>query len=399
MLHRNGMKLFIYNLFIYVSAIYAFLWLHPFFTWNNSIIMYAGILYFLIFLVWIFIEDIKINIVHIFITMCALTLIILFSFKNENIIRNILLYSISLIPLTLVNKEVCRKIYDNFIKVISISLLPAVVIAILLFMGIELNWSELLSTSWTKPYYRNYFNLSIYTAYGGVSQQYFFPWGGSIDRICGMFDEPGVVGTVSGLILVSRNFSMNRIYEKIILLAGILSFSFAFYLIVVGFLLIKKPRIGITIVACLIILYQIVPQDSYVYSKILYRFEITDKGLIGNNRTNEGFDRLYSDFIQNDNVWWGIKEKEFLNRAQYYGSEALSWKTFVVINGAVLFILHTLYFIGYGAMLRDRRVWMFCFVYFFSIYQRPYDFSLGYWLIFFGGVITFVNMYISDDNN
>ncbi|MGF9964011.1 transcriptional regulator [Bacillus rhizoplanae] len=392
-MQKKRLDLFLYRIFVYISAFYGFLWLHPFFTWNNSLITFFGGVHALVFLLWIIAADFKISKFNMFSAFFALFLIIMFSFKDEHVIRNLLLYSASLIPLILIRNEDRLNIYDKFIKVVALSLLPAIIIAIILLMGVDLQWSPLLSTSWTKPYYRNYFNLSIYTAYGGVSQQSFLPWGGSVDRICGMFDEPGVVGTISGLILISKGFSLKRIYEKIIFIAGIFSFSFAFFFMVFLYFLIKNVKYSIPIFVAFVIMMQTVPQDSYFYSKILHRFEITSDGIQGNNRTNEGFDNLYSDFLKNDNVLLGIKEEEFLYRAQYYGSEALSWKTFVVINGLLLFIFHTLYFLGYTITLRDKRVWIFCMFYFFSIYQRPYDFSLGYWLIFFGGILTFANIF------
>ncbi|UOK57874.1 hypothetical protein MGI18_26845 [Bacillus sp. OVS6] len=213
-----------------------------------------------------------------------------------------------------------------------------------------------------------------------------------------MFDEPGVVGTVSSLILVSKGFSLRGKYERILLVAGILSFSFAFYFIMFLYLLIKKFKYGILIFGAIIILINTVPKDSYVYSTLLYRFELSSDGIAGNNRTNQGFDQLYADFLQNDNVLLGIKEKDFFDRANRYGSEALSWKTFVVVNGFVLFILHTLYFMWNAFNLRNKHIWIFCIVYFLSIYQRPYDFSFSYWLLFFGGIITFKQMLISKDS-
>ncbi len=394
-MQTGRVDLLLYKMYIYISAFYGFLWLHPFFTWNNSMIRYVGIIHISVFLLWAIVADYKVSKSSIISAFFALVLILMFSFKDENVIRNILLYSMSLVPLVLIRNEERLKIYDKFIKIVAISLVPAIIIAILLFIGLDLKWSHLLSTSWTKPDYRNYFNLSIYHFYNGADQRYFFPWGGSIDRICGMFDEPGVVGTVSSLILVSKGFSLRRRYERILLVAGILSFSFAFYFIVFLYLLIKKFKYGIVIFGAIIILMNTVPKDSYVYSKLLYRFELSDNGIQGDNRTNKGFDQIYKEFLQSDNVLLGMKEKEYLDKAYHYGSEALSWKTFVVVNGFVLFILHTLYFMGYAFTLRNKHVWVFCMVYFLSIYQRPYDFSLGYWLLFLGGIITFKHMLIS----
>ncbi|AKR12094.1 hypothetical protein [Bacillus thuringiensis] len=397
-MQRGRIDLLFYKIYIYIAAIFGFLWLHPFFTWNNAMIpLFAGI-HISMFLFWAFISDFKINKTGILSAFFALILITLFSFKDENIVRNLCLYSASLIPLVLIKQEDRLKIYDKFIKIVAISLIPAIVIAIFLFIGFDIQWSQLSSTSWTKPFYRNYYNLSIYHFFNGADQRYFFPWGGSIDRICGMFDEPGVVGTVSGLILASKGFSLRRSYEKIIFIAGILSFSFAFYIILLVYVSIKKYKYIWVILGILIILMNTVPKDSYVYTKILYRLDLGNKEIEGNNRGNAGFEQIYKEFKQDGNLLLGIKEKEYLYKANAYGSEALSWKTFVVINGLLLFILHTLYFIGYAFNLKNSNVWIFTIIYLLSIYQRPYDFTLSYWLIFMGGIVAASNIGILKNN-
>ncbi|HDR4866269.1 TPA: transcriptional regulator [Bacillus cereus] len=388
-----------YKIYIFMAAFLGFLWLNPFFTWNNSIIPLFGIIHISVFLLWISISDYKINKSNIFSAFLAFILIAIFSFKDENIIRNLWLYSVSLIPLVLIRNEERLKIYDNFIKIVAISLIPAIAIAILLFVGIDLQWSQLSSTSWTKPYYRNYFNLSIYHFFNGSDQRYFLPWGGSIDRICGMFDEPGVVGTISGLILASKGFSLRRGYEKILFVAGICSFSFAFYVIAFLYILIKKYKYALLSIGVLLILMNTVPKDTYVYEKILYRLELGNNELEGNNRANAAFEQIYKEFLQDGNLLLGMKEKEYFYKANAYGSEALSWKTFVVVNGFLLFVLHTIYFMGHAFAMRNRYIWIFCIIYFLSIYQRPYDFSLSYWLIFLGGLAAFNKMSISKFNS
>lgn len=398
-MQKGGIDSLFYKIYICIAAFLGFLWLHPFFTWNNSMISLFGIIHISVFLLWIIISDYKINKLSIFSAFFAFVLIAIFSFKDENVIRNLWLYSFSLIPLLLLRNEDRLKVYDNFIKIIAISLIPAIVIAILLFVGLDLQWSQLSSTSWTKPYYRNYFNLSIYHFFNGSDQRYFFPWGGSIDRICGMFDEPGVVGTISGLILASKGFSLRRGYEKIIFVAGIFSFSFAFYVIAFSYLLIRKYKYALISIGVLLILVNTVPKDTYVYEKILYRADFGNNELEGNNRANKGFEQVYKEFLQDGNLLLGIKEKEYFYKAKAYGSEALSWKTFVIVNGFLLFILHTIYFMGHAFVLRNRYVWIFCVIYFSSIYQRPYDFSLGYWLIFIGGIEAFNKVSIAKLNS
>jgi hypothetical protein len=64
------------------------------------------------------------------------------------------------------------------------------------------------------------------------------PWGGLLSRLCGIYDEPGMVGTLSALLLAARGFRLDSIWPRLLLVAGLLSFSLAFcVLAVLGFLL------------------------------------------------------------------------------------------------------------------------------------------------------------------
>ncbi|MBL3200588.1 polymerase, partial [Klebsiella pneumoniae] len=66
----------------------------------------------------------------------------------------------------------------------------------------------------------------------------------------------------------------------------------------------------------------------------------------------------------------GIGEKEYFNKALNYKSEALSWKTFMVINGYLLFILHVLFFLYLCLKEKNKASIIFAVFYFMAIYQR-----------------------------
>jgi len=54
------------------------------------------------------------------------------------------------------------------------------------------------------------------------------PHGGVLFRLCGMYDEPGTVGTIAALCLAANGFRLRTIPSAICLAAGVLSFSVAF---------------------------------------------------------------------------------------------------------------------------------------------------------------------------
>ncbi|HDR6313535.1 TPA: polymerase [Bacillus thuringiensis] len=388
-------KSLIIKTFILLAAFLAFLTLEPFFVWGNRLKELVGCVY----ITYFFLIAAKYNVISrkdIKLAFFTIFLILLYSFRYDEVYK--ILYSFLflcavLVPFVLLINEIKLKIYDCFIKIIAISYIPAIIVAFLLLLGIDLSWDNLISYSASKSNYRQYLWSANYAVYYGFSEQYFFSYGGSIDRICAMFNEPGVVGTVSALILISKKLKLGRLYEKIILIAGILSLSMAFYTLIGLYLLIKNKKHLILFFIAYILLFSFTPKDSYLYNRILYRFEINSEGLAGNNRTNEGFEYVYKDFKAGNikEQFLGIGEKEYFNKALNYKSEALSWKTFVVINGYLLFIIHVLFFLYLSLKEKNKASIIFAVFYFMAIYQRPFDFSLGYWLIFFAGILYSLN--------
>lgn len=63
------------------------------------------------------------------------------------------------------------------------------------------------------------------------------PWGGELYRLCAMYDEPGMVGTVSAFLLAGNRFRLKPLPFFIVFVGGVLSFSLAFIVMAtIGFL-------------------------------------------------------------------------------------------------------------------------------------------------------------------
>jgi hypothetical protein len=54
------------------------------------------------------------------------------------------------------------------------------------------------------------------------------PWGGVISRLCGVYDEPGMVGTIAALMLAVRGFDIRGWRAIVLWLGGVFSLSLAF---------------------------------------------------------------------------------------------------------------------------------------------------------------------------
>lgn len=63
------------------------------------------------------------------------------------------------------------------------------------------------------------------------------PWGGELYRLCAMYDEPGMVGTLSAFLLAGNRFRLKPLPFLVIFVGGLLSFSLAFIVMAsMGFL-------------------------------------------------------------------------------------------------------------------------------------------------------------------
>lgn len=172
------------------------------------------------------------------------------------------------------------------------------------FMGIG---NPLFSESegWAEGgfYYKNYI-FALYTANDNALLEY-------VGRFCGVFNEPGIIGTFSALLLIADKYDLKKRYNVILLLGGTLSLSFAFfvltglYFILSGkifsvFLLHRRGLLYLLvfIVSMLCLVYLFYTKSSFrhiINDRIIYRLQ---GFLLGDdNRTTDAFDLLYNEFI------------------------------------------------------------------------------------------------------
>jgi hypothetical protein len=91
-----------------------------------------------------------------------------------------------------------------------------------------------------------------------------------LPRFPAFFDEPGVVGTISLLLLITFGKDLNKFYYVSILLSGIFSFSLYFYVTYIFYLftIIDAKRIILSLVLFLLLLFVFPPFQGYFDSYI-----------------------------------------------------------------------------------------------------------------------------------
>ena len=294
-------------------------------------------------------------------------------------------WELSLITLSLfllLPDNMKKRIFDFFYRMFLAVAVVSVLVWLCYFLGINIGFQRELYYSqrdvgWTYYYYR-WFIFAIFNSQ-------------TIFRLCGVFNEPGALGTLCGLLFVCGGKKAKR-WEKIVLLVtGTLTFSLAFFLIVFAYeaikICLKNPR-SIIFVALFVALFLAIPHIDFhneLLNQTAARFTITESGLSGDNRVSKTFEAQYNDFLHSSDVWLG-------KGAGYdLGGANSSWKSHYVVPYGIVgtVALLGMWFVAawqYGEGNKEKLIYIFLF--FVSLYQRPVAIEniLGYVLLF-GGLV------------
>lgn len=212
-------------------------------------------------------------------------------------------------------------------------------------------------------------------------------------RLCGMFNEPGYFGTILALYLVADNFSLKKKENIIMLLAGMVTFSMAFYVILILFLIFKigkTPKVIVPLLVAFFTLFFVFPwlaESNDMIGRLLGRFEFREGRFAGDNRTTEVFDGYWKRFIKSSSLLFGYGTG-FVNYIQSFSnSGSLSYKRVVIEQGIMgAGLMWGLLYKAARIKGRGYNVWLFILLFFVSIYQRPNVIFITYFVLLFGGI-------------
>ena len=240
------------------------------------------------------------------------------------------------------------------------------------------------------------FQRVLFYAQNGLETAYYYKfgifaiytYGDHTYRLCGIFNEPGALGTACALLFICT-FSKTKWWEKLLLLtAGVLTVSFAFALLILGFVAVylcqKKPSNIIYIIGIILMVFLVLPNIDFhnnAINELVGRFAITKSGLAGDNRTNSVFDAEYSNSIY---YWFGMGSGAVL------ASGVASYKScFMVPFGIVgtSWLLGSWLFAALKCSKQDKMCLIYVMLFFVSLYQRPYAIiSIWGYIFLFGGI-------------
>lgn len=220
-----------------------------------------------------------------------------------------------------------------------------------------------------------------------------------INRFSSVFDEPGMLGTISALILCAKNFDLKNDYRLFVVLAGgIFSMSLAFFVLCLFYWIIScrifsKYIIYLFIFFFLFLLFDSIFDGVFV-ERLSYRLVDSDMESI-DNRTAGNFEVMFKQFLNSSALFCGMGHNAHLLAGG--GSDGL--KVFFYNYGIL----------GLGLLLLSFSVLIYSYklkwhfmplivVYFLSFYQRAAIYRLYQLLIFVAGLII-INMCYYDRKN
>lgn len=215
-------------------------------------------------------------------------------------------------------------------------------------------------------------------------------------RLCGLYNEPGFLGTFCALFLVADRVNLKHKGNFALIIAGVLTFSVAFFAILsigITYYVIKSRRAKVVFVIVALLAVYFIPRiatTDFENEAVGHFFERFDKDNANNGmgRTGDSFDAVYKDFLEGPavEVLFG-KGTGCLVLVQDKGFA--SYKSYILQYGFIgafflwLFLLYVA--LLYANKNRECLVFIVCF--FISIIQRPHTFTMLYYITLFGGIL------------
>lgn len=272
----------------WVMAFLLFLMSTPVFIWNTpQVINYIYILFFILSIKHLFITE-KRSLGQILVFISYIYIIIRFILVLKGSFLGGMFLVLSIIPFLFLNPKKANDIFEKYVLIFAITILPSVIQYIfVMILGVNFPYHEIASSPWN-PRDFNFLRFYFFVQEPLVRMEFFIP------RFHGYYDEPGVVGTIAIVLLYINKFNLKKWTNLIIFIAGILSFSFFFFLSsILYFLLFTNNKVRLRIIASLMFLFfltfNIEMFQFYFYDKLIL---FSDSGI--DMRMNDSFSILYN---------------------------------------------------------------------------------------------------------
>lgn len=358
-------------------AILAFITARPYFVWHTSIPVYALILMLFMLLVHNRLRKSRIGIVFIF-AILYLWIAIRGPFT--------LIGALSVFPTFLiffVDETFLQKSFLCYKSIFSVTLIPSLAIFIIaIVFGFDLSFSQIEPLNAIKDgVYRQYPFLVVYEGISGYPML----------RFNGYYDEPGLLGTISAILLIADNCNLRKIENWPILLSGVFTLSLFFFVLMGLYILIfSNFKLKLITIAIVSIIVSLAMSIDYLRDSFFSRFIFENGRLSGDTRTNSSYDTWYNSFLASKDVFMGLGGT-VASEKNYGGA---SYKDLIVTYGIIHFVLYVVSFLWFYLSVEGKnKMFLICSLMFLCvIYQRP-SISDFYYIYLFVGTACAIKLY------
>ena len=347
-----------------LAAFLLFLCVPPYFIWNTGVDSISYVLFSILSITEINAKQFRLPIFFISLLYFYLSIV-----SDNNIWGWIII--ISVIPIFFSSPSFCKEVYKYFYKIFMYTMIISFFMYLIVcIVGIDLPHYSI------KP-----LNLNK------IAHYYAYPFLVSTDtsgiRFHGLYDEPGVIGTISGIILLIEHFDLKKKGNVALLIMTVFTFSMFFYVIfAIYILLFERVQYKLIIAGIVAFLVFYFWSDDVMYELVFKRFMLNDKGqLIGNTREHGDFGEWFDSFRGSSGYYWGLGS----GKGAQMNDGGSSYKQIIVDYGVVFFVLYCASFVlsSIRYYVNRKCLVIFILLFFLTIYQRPFITSIAYVFFFY----------------
>ena len=374
---RHSIELQVEN----ILAIILYLAIPPSFLWQVNASFFIIFVYILLFASFIVLKQ-TINVKNLQFVILLWLLYFYIAIKDGATLTGIAIKS--LIPFMLLyNGRSCKRVINNFIKIYSLCMVPSLLVYCLVVLcGVELPFSNVEALNSVKSYaYRQY--PFLVTTDNILSPGYY--------RFMSWFDEPGVVGTISGILLLMKGGRLKSWDSWVLFLSGLLSFSLAFFIILCTKVLMFQSLRNKIILGCSIGIMVILLYNNEIVNELLFqRLKVEDGTWSGDNRTTAQMESFMKTYVLSDKFIWGYGNLYAQNVVNCGGA---SYKDLLINYGLFGFGLLCCFTVvhAYLRLGLSKQFFLYVFMWIAIIYQRPFITS-----IFYFALLYFPTLYLEE---
>lgn len=221
-------------------------------------------------------------------------------------------------------------------------------------------------------------------------------------RFHGVFDEPGLVGTFSGILLYIVGFHKRNWRSYVLVLSGCLALSLFFYVLLFIYFAYNSTRRNKIVYPLIIVValgvFYVTTRDNEIMSDRLWNrleWNAEEGTIAGNNRVVDSqAKKYYEQHVGTLEYWLG--DSDFNSHQQLFEGSS-SYKVIVLRSGMIFFALYVSFFIIMAFVYNKKNKLPLCLyslLIIVTLFQRPWMFGLVYFYLF-----TYYARYLDESTN